>query len=233
MSYKLNGFTVVEVMIASATFVVVLSIVVTVMLTGQESFNSGNTLTSLESEATYLLDILTESLSECKILTAPSVANQHASITIQVPVISGTTYWDDSGNIYWGASGNLGWKITYTFVTQETLNEATTKRDYNQDKDILDVFERGRIVKEIRNASDVLQDTIRLGSNILVVSGAHDADINNDGMSDPLFLRLDAAGTEDVILGNRVRVNFWLSKEDPKGFPYLINAKTERKLEND
>lgn len=227
-----NGFTLIEVLIAAAILSLMLAGVMTVLLVGQDSFNQGTITVYLESEATRILDWLTMDLPECRIESSPTDGNNHTSMTIQIPVEVGGAYWDAAGNIYWGASGNQGWTITYQFSSLETLDETVTQKDYNRDGDILDKFERGKMMKIIKDATDVTQESIDMGRNILVVFGDWDGDVDSDGVNDPIFLRLNSFNNEDIVNGNRIRINLWLIKEGSKGIYLIVNNRTDRTLLN-
>ena len=221
-----NGHTLLEVVIASAIFVTILALVLTVLLSGQSSFTQGTTVASLQSDVTRMMDLLTDDLMHCRIVTPPSSGNNHITITIQEPLS-----WTDSGVISWGADNNQGWTYTYQFVSSTTYNEAVDNKDYNSDGDKLDIFYVGQIQLVIKNAGGITQKTSYIGDNVLLSGPNMDADLDGDGISDPLFLRLDQTGTEDTLLGNRLRVNLWLIK-NPTTNPTVINTKAERTLVN-
>lgn len=228
------GFTLIEVLIATVLLAIILASIIGVLFTSQRSFNESIVQTSLESEATILMDRLTEYISECKIVGIPIPANQHASITIQIPVLVTGTYWSADGNaINWGAGSVIIWTMTYQFTPKETLDETVTHLDYNKDKDILDKFERGRLELVFKDAGAVTQNTIILSNNVIVVYGSRDAGIMDGSvLGDPLFLKVNAGGTEDIINGNRLKINIWLSKTTTEGIPIILNIKGEKTLLN-
>lgn len=229
-----EGFTLLEMMIVLAIFGAVMVAAISVLATGQESYNVGAIKTSLENDALRVMDLLTGSLPECRISTAPQDSNNYTMLAFQVPVVSGTAYWDNQGNIYWGAADNQDWCMVYVFVMEETMNEAVDTKDYNEDGDMADIFERGRIVMRIYN-STVLDDAnivqeITLGRNFLVMLNPDDpnypvlattdrnGDLNMDGEPDPIFVRIDGNYTPATVppygdspgLGNRIRINLFL-----------------------
>lgn len=229
-----QGFTLLEMMIVLAIFSTVMMGAISVLTTGQESYNVGAIKTGLENDALRVMDLLTESLPECRIITSPQDSNNYTMLAFQVPVVSGTAYWDSLGSIYWGAADNVGWCMVYVFVADQTMNEAADTRDYNEDGDMADIFERGRIVLRIYN-STVLDDAnivqeIIMGHNFLVMLNPDDpnypvsattdrnGDFNMDGEPDPIFVRIDGNYTPSTVppygdspgLGNRIRINLFL-----------------------
>ncbi|MEK7448521.1 MAG: type II secretion system protein [Planctomycetota bacterium] len=245
---KESGMTLMEVMIAAAIFTVMMSGIMYILLSGQDMFNQGSAQSVVETEGLRLLDRVSSDLPECKIITAPITNNNHAILTIQIPVISGTSYWSSTGTIYWGADGNQDWTITYQFETDSTntRDEIVTQKDYNRDNDINDKFAIGKMVRIIKNGAGAEQSRTTLCANIIVnwnntslspytpsaVYYGFDLDVNSNGASDPLFQRLNYLGNEDSINGTRVKLNFYLSKLGAKNEPIFINVASEEKLIN-
>jgi prepilin-type N-terminal cleavage/methylation domain-containing protein len=211
----LNGFTLLEVIIASAIFAIILSATFTALSMGQNSFSDASVHSSLEKEATVIMDSLLQYLPECKIATPPQASNQHALMTIQVPVSVTGSYWSATGTtINWGANDQLGWTMTYQFNQKQIFDETLTPHeDYNGDGDYLDKYEEGQIQLVFKNAAGTVQDTINLGRGVVTIYNSRDADIDGDGQSDPIFQIVNNTGAEDIVNGNRVKLKIVLIKQ--------------------
>jgi prepilin-type N-terminal cleavage/methylation domain-containing protein len=240
-----KGFTLVELMIVITLLAGMLIGVMYVIISGQDIFNEGTMTSYLESEGNRLIDIIKDNINECKVITAsaPTTTNNYALLAIQVPVLVGGSYWNTTtGAVYWGAYDNnnqpqQGWHITYSFVpTTTNLNEAVTKLDYNRDNDITDSFDVGDIWMYMYSAYPEtvanLQNSVKLGSNVITVANQRYLDINNDGVDDPIFSFLDDSGNPVTDGGNRIRINIWLSGIGARQTPIIVNCRTDAVLFN-
>ncbi|MCK4908493.1 MAG: prepilin-type N-terminal cleavage/methylation domain-containing protein [Planctomycetes bacterium] len=250
MNKRDSGMTLLEVMIAAAIFAAMLIPIFYLFSRGQEMYHHGTVQSVLETEAIWLLDLITDDIPECRIVTAPTTPTNHAILTIQMPVVSGTSYWDNNGSIYWGADWMQDWTITYQFETDSnsTLDETVALKDYNKDNDLNDKFAVGKIVRIIRNDVGVELISLRSvkGHNIIVnwngdtLAGydpvanyyGFDLDVTGDGVPDPLFSRFDRLNNENIVRGNRIKFNFSFYKEGAKGEPVFVNERTGAKLIN-
>lgn len=232
---KLSGFTLLEVIIASAIFSIVLAATLTALFMGQNSFNDASVHSNLAKEATIIIDSLLQYLPECKISTPPQTGNQHALMTIQIPVSVTGSYWSATGTtINWGAKDQLGWTMTYQFNQKKIYDETIIPHeDFNSDGDYLDKFEEGQIQLVFKDSAGTVQDTVNLVRGVVVVYNSRDADIDGDGQSDPIFQVVNSAGGEDIINGNRVRVKFALmSQTYTKGKIIALMVRGEKALLN-
>jgi prepilin-type N-terminal cleavage/methylation domain-containing protein len=236
-----KGFTLIEVMIVATILTGLLIGAMYVIVSSQDIFNEGTMESYLESEGARLIDLIKDDLNECKVITAnmPAPANNYTSIRIQVPVKVGGNYWDPAtGAIYWGANDNQNWYIVYSFVPitpTPNLVEATTKLDYNGDKDITDSFDIGDLWKYVYNSTNALQEQVNLGGNIITVATTRYLDINNDGVIDPIFSLRDKSNNlvTGGSTGNRVRLNFWLGGVlGAKRNPIIVNCTADIVLLN-
>jgi len=235
---RVTGFTLIEVMIVTTILGGILMGTIYVIMNAQDIFNQGAMQSYLESEGARLIDLIQEDINECQIDTGsmPNASNNFTTLTIKVPVKVGGDYWNPAtGVIYWGAEGNQGWHITYSFVISTTLVEATTRLDYNGDRDITDSFDIGNLWKYVYNASGTLQQQVNLGGNIITVATNRYFDINNDGVDDPIFSLWDKYNNlvTSGSSSNRVRINLWLGDViDTKQLPIIVNCKTDVVLFN-
>ena len=237
---RVTGFTLIEVMIVTTILGGILMGTIYVIMNAQDIFNQGAMQSHLESEGARLIDLIQEDINECQVAIAsmPNASNNFTTLTIKVPVKVGGNYWNPAtGVIYWGAEGNQNWYITYSFVLANTLNEATTKLDYNGDRDITDSFDIGNLWKYVYNASGTLQQQVNLGGNIITVATNRYFNINtgiNDGGNDPIFSIRDKYNNlvTSGSSGNRVRINLWFSGLGAKRLPIIVNCKTDVVLFN-
>jgi len=210
-----------------------------VLFSGQETFDEGSMTSFLESQAARLIDVMKDDISECLVITAsaPTTANNYASLTLKVPVLFGGNYWDPAtGAVYWGAEGNQGWYITYSFsvdVDRTAVSEATDSKDYNRDGDISDSFDIGWMVKEVYNDTGVLQQSVKLCNDIITVAGIRYADINEDGNDDRIFTLCDKNGQPVTSGGVGAIINVWLGgKLGAQQNPIIVNTTTAIMLMN-
>ena len=195
----------------------------------------------LESQATRLIDVMKDDISEGLVITstgsrlAPCIDNGYTAISIQVPVLVSGNYWNSAGDVYWGTDGTQGWYITYSFYPdplRTNVSEATDRKDYNRDGDIDDSFDIGEMVKDVYNAAGVLQQSVKLCNDIMTVAGTRYADIKT-GADGHIFTLLDKEGNIVTSGGNRVRINIWLGgKLGAKQNPIIINTTTDIALMN-
>ncbi|MFH1226504.1 MAG: prepilin-type N-terminal cleavage/methylation domain-containing protein [Planctomycetota bacterium] len=244
-----KGFTLLELVISMSMFVVVAAVVAVIQLTAQDTFNQGTVESDLEQAGISAIDIISDNLVDCKIVTAPTAVagNEYALLTIQVPVLGGITptlsYWNDAGVIYWGANSTQNYKLKYTWVqsqdliapynTNDTLTEAADHRDWNKDGDMTDTFKLGKLVEIRLDAADAAVFTRTICAYVMAGNVNKYDDINDDGTTDPMFQFLDAAGTAVATGGNRVRINLWLGgRTGAKQNPIIVNVKREIALLN-
>jgi prepilin-type N-terminal cleavage/methylation domain-containing protein len=230
------GFTLLEVIIVMFILTIMLGGAMYIILSGQDTFDEGSMTSFLESQASRLMDVLKDDISEGLIITAsvPAIANSYASLTLQVPVLVGGSYWNPvTGAVNWGAEGNQDWYITYAFSYVRTISEAADGLDYNRDGDISDSFDIGDLVKEIYNPGGVLQQSVKLCSDIMTVAGTRYADINNDGNQDRIFTYCNKNGQPVSSGGIGVIVNIWLGgKLGGKRNPIIVNTNMAMMLMN-
>ena len=247
MNYKSNtGFTLLEVIIVMSILTIIIGGAMYVLFSGQETFDEGSMTAFLESQATRLIDVMKDDISEGLVITstgsrlAPCIDNGYTAISIQVPVLVSGNYWNSAGDVYWGAYDNnntaqLNWYITYSFYPdplRTNVSEATDRKDYNRDGDIDDSFDIGEMVKDVYNAAGVLQQSVKLCNDIMTVAGTRYADIKT-GADGHIFTLLDKSGNIVTSGGNRVRINIWLGgKLGAKQNPIIINTTTDIALMN-
>ena len=222
--------------IAMAMFVTIAGAILLIQMAAQDAFIQGSAESDVESKGTIMLDELSDKLVDCKIITAPITANDYTLLRIQVPVISGTAYWDSDGNIYWGANNVVGLRLKYYFNTKEFLVESVplpyTSMDINRDGDLLDSFRYGSILEVVEDSGGVTQTYRTLCPCVIINDSPAYGDINGDGVNDPLFQFLDSNGNAVSVGGNRIKINAWIGKLGIRDFPTVANAKREIALLN-
>lgn len=225
-----------EMVIAMAIFVIISGAVVVVQITAQNTFIQGEAESDVERRGTIMLDELSDKLVDCKIITAPITSNDYTTLIIQVPVLSGTAYWDSDGNIYWGADNVIGLRLKYYFNMKETILETAsppnTSIDVNRDGDITDTFKYGDIIEVVEDSGGVTQTYRTICSYVVLCDSPAYGDINSDGVNDPLFQFLDSNGNAVSVGGNRIKINAWIGKLGAYDFPAFVNAKRETALLN-
>ena len=137
-------------------------------------------------------------------------------------------------------------RVTYTFVAQAVVDESAIGADLNLDGDTSDTFEVGSVTRTTSNGA------IRFLGSQSVVMGSPDgpADLNGDGVPDPLFSVTGEAfsdsnsnGIYDVGEGftdtngnetwdGRWRLGFILLLEDENGEVQFIHMERESALRN-
>jgi len=237
-----NGFTLLEVIIVMSLLVVMIGGAMSVMFSAQQTFDEGSMTSFLESQASRLIDVMKDDISEGLVITGtsvPTTANNYASLTIKVPVLVGGNYWNPvTGAVYWGAEGTQDWYMTYTFALTSVLYETnpldpTDKKDYNSDGDVTDSFDIGEMVKNVYNAGGVLQQSTKICNDIITVATTRYLDINEDGNDDRIFTYCNKDGQSVDSGGIGVIVNIWLGgKLGAKQNPIIVNTTTTIMLMN-
>ena len=245
--HRSAGLTLVEVVIVMAVLIIIIGGGTYIIMGGQQTFDEGTMTSFLESQATRLIDSIKDDIGECLVITAsaPASANNYASLTIQVPVLSGGSYFNPvTGSVYWGACDNdnnpqQNWYITYRFEPDparsglNALDENTDRNDYNRDGDISDSFDIGRMIKEVYDSSGVLRQSTGICNDVITVAGTRYADINNDGADDRIFTLADKKGRPVTSGGTAVIINIWLGgKLGAKRHPIIVNTNTTILLMN-
>lgn len=254
--YKIRGFTLVEVIIATALLVIIIAITFNVIITSQRTYSTGATISDLEEKGRLFIDRIKDELSEAKIT---SITNYHSRIQFQVPV-------DPDGNgsvintvtkaIDWGAISplpppnnghKLNWSYAYEFGATQTLNEATDGIDYNNDGTLNAIFVSGKIYHIVLDNLGVERQRTSIGHDVILRrSITTPAQVDLGIMSglppnpptvlgDPLFIQLDPDGIEVPFSPVMVRVNIWHGKLDTSGnFTrfYLKNSNNTVALRN-
>ncbi|NOZ21435.1 MAG: prepilin-type N-terminal cleavage/methylation domain-containing protein [Planctomycetes bacterium] len=218
-----KGFTLIEIIIATA-------IVAIMMVAVMESFNTGQDICVLESanlavqsSNTSCLAEMTRMLRQAQII---GISADGMSIRFKVPVdwdADGDVLDDATDELEWGANDQKGWSMEYSFFVAPTEAEKVVPPfreaeeggkgiDINRDGDLADNFERGVIVERFYDAADVVQSERQLTPYyVLTPLGNHGGDVNSDGVADPLFQRVDATGQISGT-GENIRISFFAFK---------------------
>jgi prepilin-type N-terminal cleavage/methylation domain-containing protein len=228
-----QGFTLMELVITMSILALILTLILSMFMKTQESFDFSSNKAWLETRASSLIDRMTQYLPECKIVSAPVTGTHHGSITIQVPVLVTGTYWSaDGSSINWGAKDQLGWTLTYQYVVSKTISETATGFDYNGDGDLGESYDSGEIQMVFKDSVGTVQNTYSIGNDIVTVHTNWENDLDGDGALDPIFYRVNQSGTESTINGNRIIVNFFMITIDGKGRVIFMHKKESRTLRN-
>lgn len=250
MNNKSNtGFTLLEVVIVMGILIIMIGGAMSVMFSAQQTFDEASMTSYLESQATHAVDLLKDDIAECKVITSlwgwnyyfPCPNNSYTIMVLQVPVISGTSYWNPAtGAVYWGADGQQDAISYYYFSGTRWLSEFNDQKDYNQDGDLSDFFTICDMWVWVYNpVTGAFIRWEKLMSNIMISNSPWGyGDVDGDGVNDPIFTLLDKDGNvitepDDAPSACRLRLNFWVGgKLGANGNPILVNATTEVNMVN-
>jgi hypothetical protein len=130
-------------------------------------------------------------------LDLPGAAGDTLAYQLPVDPDGDGSFLDASGAIQWGILDNgvpiAGGKATLRFVADDVLDEEALSVDLNGDGDKKDRFDHGHLERVLPDGS-----IERLtGAWILQPNGNHGADLDNDGLADPIF-SLDTSGQKTL-----------------------------------
>ncbi|NOZ21438.1 MAG: prepilin-type N-terminal cleavage/methylation domain-containing protein [Planctomycetes bacterium] len=195
-----EGFTLIEVVIASVALAVVLLAVLGIYGAGQDACSLGSANLSLQTLNTRCMTQMTRQIRESHIF---GIAADGSWIRLQVPVDydgDGDAI-DDDKNVEWGAEDRLNWLLEYAYYTEAgsgtegwTFNEKKSGNggiDLNGDGDRDDMIEFGCIVANIKDENGAIVSSRQITPRCIVL------DIDGDGIREPLFKRIYANGTTD------------------------------------
>lgn len=226
-----NGFSLVEVVIASALLGAVVLTAMTVVSTSTGVYSTGLAVASGAEEANRLLERLARDLQSARMV---SLSADGASLVVQTPVDEDADgdITDASKSIEWGSQNNLGWSTTWRFEQTGTLQESMDRMDYNADGDVADTLAAGRLRVELKDAAGkVMNGTALSGSHLLSTLGPLGGDADSDGAPDPLFQRVDETGAPSAT-GRNLRVGLLVYTTDSRRQVSLARARTLLFLRN-
>lgn len=139
-------------------------------------------------------------------------------------------------------STDPGWHpggyVTYAFEPLEALSEADTKIDYNQDRDLADRFQRGRIVRIVLDFNHVERERRAVLHDVVVNDSPSDGWDGHVGSAsagadteDPLFKRVDTGqaetglAEENTVSGTQLTVNVWVLRLDASDHVLMRNMR--------
>jgi prepilin-type N-terminal cleavage/methylation domain-containing protein len=221
------GFTLLEMVVAVAILSLVLLMAFGTMKRTTEVSSMESLRNQMERSGAESLEAMVEELNASSVL---AIASDGSLLTFQVPVdLDGNgTVLDADGNCEFGLD-DLGvvsnGSATLMFVQNqvggnpEVLSEAALGRDLNGDGDRVDIYDRGRIV---RNSTASALNRTLTGVRVIQPSGNWGGDIDGDGQADPVF-RMN---------GKQVWIDLWTLGLDEAGTPHLIRCQTSLHLRN-
>lgn len=240
MRTREDGFTLVEVVIATVITSVMLLAVLGVFTVGQDVCNLGTANLAVQLLNTKSFAEMTRTIRESNIV---SVSADGSTITLQKPVDPDDDgdVLNDANQIEWGAeyqgADHLGWYIRYAYVQDRVYRESLEGKggfDLNRNGVTNDVFGLGRIVEEIWDnngtagaGDDVLRSSRAITPPYIVMtaSPAIGGDVNGDGVGDVLFFRLNDQGVYDNT-GHNIRISFFAFKATDNGRSVLLHPTT-------
>lgn len=238
------GTTLLEIIIAAAILSIVVGITLSVMITGQKVYSHEIIQGDCEERSRRFLELLADDLAGAD-GGSLSIANSHTRIDFKVPVDydnDGDVLAGDGRTIEYGAIDNDGMKrlnywYRYEFIQEATLNESVDKIDYNMDGQLTKTFASGRIERSVLDTGkNVVGKATVVARSVLLVSAPLDGDVNGDGKTDPLFLRISgyAGGlpVENVVNGNQTLVDVWMGRADVDQHPALANGLSAIRMRN-
>ncbi len=228
-----GGFTILELVIAGAVLSILLLMVFGIVSSAAGAYHWGMVTVRSQSTASNLIGLISTELVRARLLSV-EVGEENCRISFQVPVD-----WDGDGDLLnsdgeleWGSLGQLGWMCTLTFEQAKTLRESVDQQDYNRDGDRIDVFALGHLSKKYTDDLGAVQSTVDIMPDMIVVRYDHlGGDIDGDGVDDPMFRRVDAAGVDDEN-GRNIEVAIWILADRGKGRASLAKGSSAISLRN-
>lgn len=229
------GMTMVELIVATVIFSMLIAMSFQISMSTTRSASEKLLESTVQVKAERTLKMLSDEIVSADSL-APIVSADGSSITIQIPMDhdgDGTTL-DKSNNfnLELGAvtsGGSLyNGTITYRFVQQKSLSEATEGLDLNADNDQNDSFDMGYLEKtstingdttSVIGVTNIIQRQGNYGASILA-----DANPASDN-SGRIFTKLNTDG-------NLIQVSLWLVAISEDRMPHLIQSKVQLFLRN-
>jgi prepilin-type N-terminal cleavage/methylation domain-containing protein len=218
-----RGYSLLEVLISTVVLSAILLATLAALDAGSTTISRGEAAASVQSSALACLKQLSKELPSAKV---SAIGTQGDQITFQLPYNQddGIGDFDPAADISWGTeSDEFAGSLTFSFVTDRTLDEATDGIDYNRDGDRGDQFDLGHLQRtdNTTTKSDVISPTC-----FILVAGAHDGDVNGDGTPDPIFAQL-TGGTSQVL-----NLNLWSLRVDSVRRPYVLQLSSRITLRN-
>jgi prepilin-type N-terminal cleavage/methylation domain-containing protein len=222
-----KGFSLLEVMVAVGILSLIMLLVFASLKSTTDVSSMEHTRNRLDRKGAKALDLMCKELRSASVL---GVSGDGTVLVFQVPAdLDGNgTVLDKTGapefGIMDGGKPSAG-RIAYQFFKNTaasvgTLNEATLRRDLNGDKDRLDVFERGRIMRATTVAG--AQPRELSGYYVVQPGGKWGGDITGDGNPDPIFR----------INGKQILIDLWMIATDPSGMQHLVRCQTSVQCRN-
>ena len=209
-----RGFTLIEAMVAMATFSVLMAAVFSSMATITNGIHTAYTVSDSDRMSNVAISRMSQSLFDAAVIApAAPFASSH---TVVFKVL-----YDGDGSgapLAWGVNrintpwNDSGW-ISYTFVKERDLIESQLG-DINGDGDANDTFALGSIIKTMHSDNNGRRTMIIL-RNVLQTQ-TFGGDINGDGVNDPIF----SLDNEKM-----VRISVWTYSRDNRG-QHLISNQT-------
>lgn len=234
-----RGFSLLEVLVATAIFSLI------VLLVGMTFSSTGNmvaieaTRNELERSGQRVLEVMAAELRDSAPVRA-TLLNGGSGIRFEVPVdLDGDgTLLDAAGELEFGfLQGGAPQQgvIIYRFVQNvrggvpDVLDEAAMNMRLNNDADMTDRFARGYLIRSTQvlpGGPEVVSGTALTNPFIAQPDGNWGGDLTGNGMPDPIFSYVDAAG--NVVAGptSRIRINLWFLDVGSGKFRHFVQTQT-------
>lgn len=122
-----KGFTLIEVLIVGGLISLILGAILSMFLTGQASWTSVQTKTTVQDETRKAIQTIYRELRESNYNPDPAhshlfIENNGQQVTFQVPVLVGNTVsLDGAGDIRWGCQATAGHFLRYAVVNGQLI----------------------------------------------------------------------------------------------------------------
>ncbi|MCW8129594.1 MAG: type II secretion system protein [Planctomycetota bacterium] len=228
------GMTMIELIVATVIFSLLIAMAFQISMNTTRSASEKIVQATVEVKAERTLKLVTDELISASSL-APVLATNGSSITVQVPHDNdgdGTTVSRNSNfSLELGAVTDAGklanGTVTYTFVRDRTISEASENLDLNLDGDTNDTFDVGYLqrtstvsgdIPVVVGVTNIIQRRNNYGASILA-----DSNPSTD-TSGRIFTR-NADGT-------LLQISFWLLSVSEDRNAHLVQSKVQLFLRN-
>lgn len=191
-----RGFTLVEAVVAVLIMSLVAAAVAQIITHSLVVYDLGLGHSLLEQETTLFSQGLERSMREARLL---SVGTSFLEFQQPVDHDDDGDVIDLNGTLELGADGTLGYKTLYNVVITSTFVESLRNYDLNGDGDTDDslglaTIEENIITDDVPGANVSTSILVR---NVVTSYPEIGSDIDNDGVADPIFLRVNYLGQPD------------------------------------
>ncbi len=238
-----RGFTLVEMMIATAILTIIIVATLTTMSSMSSSVQVETMVAQSEQKGNKALERMAEALRSANIVGLPDAGSDNMSFRVPVDHDGDGDVLSDNVNldIQWGAQREevdlagktveiLGATTIFRYVVTGSFSE-DGRVDLNRDGDTTDIFDVGRIEKIYAGGATTAysgvpavtysQIVTPMVDSVVRLQGQMVGDIDNDGQPDPIFW-------QD---GSTIRIILFLAKTGETE-PLMVKVETAVELRN-